>query len=169
MNKIIENEDAQENLRDKFSGARRDNNSQGSNNTLTSNSDNINENNKRVKRTRNKLTKKDQFINERDEIIKKIYEILKIDGNNKTFLLYDIENSEEIKTKLSEMDEKIKKFFKVGNWNYYIQKNNGIQSPIIGLIRALLKDCDIDLTKKDISMMVNGKKIRTTKYFLNSG
>lgn len=145
MNKIIENDE---------------------NNSITSNSENANENNKRVKRTRNKLTKKVQFINERDEIIKKIYEILKIDDNNKTFLLYDIENSEEIKNKLSEMDEKIKKFFKVGNWNYYIQKNNGIQSPTIGLIRALLKDSNIDLTKKDISMMVNGKKIRTTKYFL---
>lgn len=45
--------------------------SQDSNNSLTSNSDNVNENNKRVKRTRNKLTKKDQFINERDEIKKK--------------------------------------------------------------------------------------------------
>ena len=43
MNKIIENED---------------NNSQGSNNTLTSNSDNVNENNKRVKRTRNRLPRK---------------------------------------------------------------------------------------------------------------
>ncbi len=153
MNKIIEKNEE-------------DNNSQGSNNTLTSNSDNVNENNKRVKRTRNKLTKKDQFINERDEIKKKIYEILKIDDNNKTFILYEIENSEELKNKLSEMDEKIKKFFKVGNWNYYIQKNNGIRSPMIGLIRAILKDCDIDLTKKDILMMVNGKKIRTTKYFL---
>ena len=50
MNKIIENEDAQENLYGKFSGARRDNNSQGSNNTLTSNSDNVNENNKRCKK-----------------------------------------------------------------------------------------------------------------------
>jgi hypothetical protein len=43
MNKIIENED---------------NNSQGSNNTLTSNSENVNENNKRVKRTRNRLPRK---------------------------------------------------------------------------------------------------------------
>ena len=146
MNDIIENEE--------------------DNNTLTSNSSNMNENKKRVKLTRNKLTKKDQYKNERDEIKKNIYELLKIDNSNKTFILYDIENSEEIKNKLNEMEYKIKKYFKVGNWNYYIQKNNGISSPRIGLIRALLKDCDIELTKKDISMMVNGKKIRTTKYYL---
>ena len=43
MNKIIEYED---------------NNSQGSNNSLTSNSENPNENNKREKRTRNRLPRK---------------------------------------------------------------------------------------------------------------
>lgn len=57
MNKIIENED---------------NNSQGSNNTLTSNSDNVNENNKRVKRTRNRPSKAERFVEEREELIKEL-------------------------------------------------------------------------------------------------
>ena len=143
MNKVIEN-----------------NESEG--NTSNSENDNINE-----KKTRNRLTKKQQFTDERKEIIKEIYEVLRITEENKTILLYEIEKSIELKKKVNELDEKIKKYFKTGNWHYYIQKNNGEISPMIGLIRAILKDNDIELTKKDISLVIDGSRIRTTKYYLN--
>ena len=133
----------------------------------TSNSSNVNENNKRCKKTRNKLTKKEQYVNERKEVITEIYNLLKINEKNKTFTLYEIENSDEIKSKIEDLDSRIKKYFKVGNWNYYIQKKNGLTSPIIGLFRAILKDNDIDLTKKDISIIIDGKRQRTTKYYLS--
>lgn len=130
-------------------------------------SDNSNENKKKCKKSRNKLTKKEQYVNERKEVIMEIYNLLKINDKNKTFILYEIENSDEIKMKINDLDSRIKKYFKVGNWNYYIQKNKTSTSPIIGLLRALLKDNDIDLTKKDISIMVDGKRHRTTKYYLS--
>ena len=37
---------------------------------------------------------------------------------------------------------------------------------MIGVIRALFKDNGIDFTKKDISIIIDGNRIRTTKYFL---
>ena len=61
MNKIIENED---------------NNSQGSNNTLTSNSDNVNENNKREKRTRNRPSKAERYSEEREELLKELEKMM---------------------------------------------------------------------------------------------
>lgn len=67
-----------------------DNNFQGSNNTLTTNSDNVNENNKRIKRTRNRPSKAERFGKEREEIIKEINKILGMDENNKIHL-YDLE------------------------------------------------------------------------------
>ena len=129
----------------------------------TSNSDTPNDNGKRTKK---RATKKEMYQEEREEIIKDIYKTIKISEENKCFILHDIENSIELKNKINELDEKIKMYFKTGNWNYYIKKNNGKISPIIGLIRALLKDNNIDLTKKDISILVGEKKIRTTKYYL---
>lgn len=167
-----------------------DNNSQESNNSLTSNSDtqdfissdeeiksgahqkfignkflgcNINENGKRCKK---RSTKKEMYEVERKEIIKEILETIKINEENKTFILHDIENSLELKNKINELEERIKKYYKTGNWNFYIQRNNGDTSPIIGLLRTLLRENDIDLTKKDISLQLDGKKIRTTKYYL---
>jgi hypothetical protein len=148
MNKIIENED---------------NNSQGSNNTLTSNSDNVNENNKRCKK---RSTKKELFRNEREEIINKINNLLGITENKNYVYLHDIENSENIKEGINKMSDEIKKYFKVGNWNYYIMKNNGEKPLEIGLIRAVYRDENILMTTKEIKIERNGNKVRTVVYYL---
>ncbi len=141
----------------------------------TSNSDNMNENGwsdssqqscSARKRCKKRSTKKEMYEVERKEIIKEILETIKINEENKTFILHDIENSLELKNKINELEERIKKYYKTGNWNFYIQRNNGDTSPIIGLLRTLLRENDIDLTKKDISLQLDGKKIRTTKYYL---
>jgi hypothetical protein len=47
-----------------------------SNNTLTSNSDNVNENNKRVKRTRNRPSKAERYVEEREELIKELEKMM---------------------------------------------------------------------------------------------
>jgi hypothetical protein len=168
MNKLIEgnnndnnsegntsNSDSQENLFYKFSGA-----PQNSSSILKG--DNINENGKRMKRR----SKKEMYIQEREEIIKELFDVIKITNENKTFILYEIENSQELKNKIEELEERIKKCYKTGNWNYYIQRNNGELSPVIGLLRSIFRDNNIELTKKDISLTLDGKKIRTTKYYL---
>lgn len=146
MNKIIE-----------------DNNSQGSKNSLTSNSDNVNENNKRCKK---RSTKKELFRNEREEIINKINNLLGITENKNYVYLYDIENSENIKEGINKMSDEIKKYFKVGNWNYYIMKNNGGKPLEIGLIRAVYRDENILMTTKEIKIERDGNKVRTVVYYL---
>jgi hypothetical protein len=148
MNKIIENED---------------NNSQVSKNSLTSNSDNTNEKNKRCKK---RSTKKEMYREEREEIIKKINLLLEINENKNYVYLYDIENNENIKKKINNMSDEIKKYFKVGNWNYYIMKNNGENPLEIGLIRAVYRDEDIIMTTKEKKIERNGDKVRSIIYYL---
>ena len=64
------------------------------------------------------------------------------------------------------MSEEIKKYFKVGNWNYYIMKNNGEKQLEIGLIRAVYRDEEIIMTKKEKKIERNGNKERTVMYYL---
>lgn len=130
----------------------------------TSNSENVNDNRKRCKR--NKLTKKQQFMRERNEIINELNNILGITEENKVIILYDIENSEEIKNNVKGLSTRIKKYFKSGNWNFYVKENNGEEALIIGLIRAVYRDEGWNMTKKDILITKNNTKIRTTKYYL---
>jgi type II secretory ATPase GspE/PulE/Tfp pilus assembly ATPase PilB-like protein len=133
----------------------------------TSNSDNQNDNGKRPKsekKTRNRLTKKQQFVNERHELINELNIALGL-NNKKTVTLYYIENSVELKNKIDEIDHKIRKYFKSGTWNYYIQKSNNEPSPLIGLIRAIYRDEGWTMTTKDIYINIDDKKIRTTNYY----
>ena len=120
-----------------------DNESEGN----TSNSE-IN-NNINGKRTRNRLTKKQQYINERKEIINKINNLLDIYETKNYVYLYDIENNEKTKAEINKMSEEVKKYFKVGNWNYYIMKNNNEKPLEICLIRAIYRDEDILMTIKE--------------------
>jgi hypothetical protein len=58
------------------------------------------------------------------------------------------------------MSEEIKKYFKVGNWKYYIMKNNGEKPLEIGLIRAVSRDEDIIMTKKEKNIELSSRRIR---------
>ena len=139
-----------------------DNNNETDSQGSTSNSDNVNENNKRSKRR----SKKELFQLERTKIINKLNNLLGIDETKNYVYLYDIENSETLKNEINNMSEEIKKYFKVGNWNYYIMKNNGEKPLEIGLIRAVYRDEDIIMTKKEKNIERNGNKVRSVMYYL---
>jgi hypothetical protein len=139
-----------------------ENESQGN----TSNSDNMNENGKRCKRTRNRLTKKQQFTVERQELIMELNNILGVTEDKKNIILYDVEKSEEIYNKVIELNERIKKYFKCGGWNWYIQENSGGKAMLIGLIRALYRDEGWIMTKKESYIVRNGMKVRSVIYYL---
>jgi hypothetical protein len=131
MNKIIENED---------------NKSQDSNNTLTSNSDNVNDNNKRVKRTRNRPSKAERFSEEREELIKELEKIMGLTEEVRGVLLYDLEHNEELKLYLKDKIPEIRKLYKCGCWNYFIQKEEN--RDIIGLLKSIFKSEKYELVSK---------------------
>ncbi len=137
-----------------------------SNNSIIIQDDSDNNEEIKIKRTRNRLTKKQQFVEERKEIINRLNNILGLNDKNNTFYLYDVENSNEIKQKITELSEDVKKYFKCGNWNYFVSTNNGEEALEIGLIRAVYRDEDWILTKKDVCIKKNENKIRTTQYYL---
>ena len=126
-----------------------------------SNSSKIKENNKKKR-----STKKEKYQEERKNILNKINNILDINETKNYVYLYDIENNETIKNKINEMSVEIKKYFKVGNWNYYIMKNNNEKPLEIGLIRAIYRDEDIIMTTKEKKIERNGKKERSIVYYL---
>lgn len=150
MNKIIENED---------------NNSQGSNNSLTSNSENPNENNKRVKRTRNRPSKAERFSEEREELIKELNKMIGLENNNK-IILYDLEHNEELKTYLKENVCLIRKLFKCGNWGYFSNDPKKGMGNEIGLLRAIYKnECWEISSKRKICEREGEKKLHIELHF----
>ncbi len=140
MNKIIENED---------------DNSQGSNNTLTSNSDNVNENNKRCKK---RSTKKEMYNEEREKFIQELNKILGIDEKNNEIFLYDLERNEKVKEFLKNNILNIQKYYKCGTWGYFsndLKKGSGNE---ITLLRSIYKNDDYNILSKRIMNERDGKK-----------
>lgn len=138
MNKIIEN----------------DNNSQGSNNTLTSNSSNANENKKRCKK---RSTKKELYREEREVFIKELNKIIGI-GENNQICLYDLERNDKAKDFLKNNILNIQKYYKCGTWGYFSNETKKGSGNEITLLRSIYKNDDYDILSKRIMNERDGKK-----------
>ncbi len=137
-----------------------DNDSQGN----TSNSDNTNENGKREKRTRNRQSKAERFGEEREELVKELEKKMGLTEENRGVLLYDLEHNNELKEYLKNKIPEIRKLYKCGCWNYFIQKEENRDE--IGLLKSIFKSEKYELISKRILEERDGeKKQYNTIYF----
>ena len=141
-----------------------DNNSEGN----TSNSDNMNENGwsdssqqscsarKREKRTRNRPSKAERFSEEREELIKELESKMGLTEEIRGVLLYDLEHNNELKEYLKNKIPEIRKLYKCGCWNYFIQKEENRDE--IGLLKSIFKSEKYELISKRILAEREGEK-----------
>lgn len=148
MNNIIENEE---------------NKSQDSNNSLTSNSDNINENNKRCKK---RSTKKEMYEEEREEFIKELNKILGIDEINNYVYKCEIETNEEFEKYIKDNMDKIRKMWKTGLWGYFSKLKEKGSGNILGLYRSLLNNSGYMMFSKQKTKTLNDEKDIKTLYYI---
>jgi hypothetical protein len=121
----------------------------------------------KIKKTRNRLTKKEQYQVERNELITQLNNIIGISDKKNYVYLYDLEHDEDIKKKISNLENNISKYHKCGLWGYYsndIKKGKG--NPIT-LLRAVYKDNDILITTKNKVINRDNKKVNSTVYYFN--
>jgi hypothetical protein len=129
-----------------------ENESQGN----TSNSDNVNENGKRMKKTRNRPCKAERFSEERAELVKELEKKMGLTEENRGVLLYDLEHNKELKEYLKDKIPEIRKLYKCGCWNYFIQKEENRDE--IGLLKSIFKSEKYELISKRILEERNGEK-----------
>ena len=140
------------------------NNFHDSNNSLTSNSSNKNENNKRVKRTRNRMSKAERFCEEREELVKELEKKMGLTEEVRGVLLYDLERNNELKEYLKNKIPEIRKLYKCGCWNYFIQKEE--KRDTVGLLKSIFKSENYELiSKRILAERENKKKQYSGIYF----
>ena len=130
-----------------------DNNSLGN----TTNSDSSYENGKRMK-SRIRSTKEKIYTEEREEIINELEERMGLTKEKRTIMLYELENNEEIRKRMRELDEKIKKIYRSSNWGYYstdIKKGMGNE---ITLLRSVFKNSGYNIESKRKTININNEK-----------
>ena len=121
-----------------------DNKSNTSNTTNTSNFEN--ENKKREKKSRNRPSKAEKFLKEREELVKDLEKKMGLTEEVRGVLLYDLEHNEELKEYLKNKIPDIRKLYKCGCWNYFIQKEE--KRDIIGLLKSIFKSEGYELMSK---------------------
>jgi len=146
MNKIIE-----------------DNVSQDSNNTLTSNSENVNENDKRCKK---RSTKKEKYREEREKFIQELNKILGVDEKSNYVYKYEIETNEEFENYIKEHMTEIRKMWKTGLWGYFSNKKEKGMGNILGLYRSLLNNSGYVMFSKQKTKTLNDEKDVKTLYYI---
>jgi len=140
-----------------------DNNSLGN----TSNSDNVNENNKREKRTRNRPSKAERYIQEREGIIEELNILIGLNKNKNNVILYELEHNEELKLKLRELVPEIKKYYRTCSWGYFSKEEKKGMDNEIGLLKALYKNEGYNILTKRKTCEYDGiKKLQTELYFI---
>jgi hypothetical protein len=98
------------------------------------------------KKTRNRPSKLERYESERKILITELEERMGLTDDIRGVLLYDLEHNEELKTYLKEKVSEIKKMFKCGSWNYFIQNEEDRSE--IGLLKSIFKNEKYNLSNK---------------------
>ena len=118
------------------------------------------------KKTRMRLTRIDKYKMERNILINNLEVLMKLTETNRGILLYDLEQDILLKKYLKDKIPEIKKIFKCGCWNYFIQKEEDRNE--IGLLKSIFKNEGFKILSKRKYMDINGiKKQFNILYFYN--
>ena len=136
-------------------------NDEVNNNVVYSNSSN--------ERKRNKPTKALIYKEQRKKIIENLERLMHLNDIIRSVLLYDLEKNIELKKYLREQAPNIKKYYKCGTWNYFVNQHTkeGEEISEISLLRAIFKDENYEIISiKKIKLMDGIKKHMTNLIFL---
>ncbi len=107
-----------------------------------------------------------KFKDERLEILKKIYNILDINENNREFKSHLLDLDELKQKQILDLDEDIKKYFKVAAWPAY--KNLNTERRYLSLVKYILKDMDIKYESMGCKLKYENRLVNTTIYTIQS-
>lgn len=105
------------------------------------------------------------YHNERNEILNKLIQLINF-NNDKSILLVQLKDNQELINYLTSITDNIKKYYRCSTWGYFVSINNGEIGDKITLLKAIFKDHGYRIFSKDITTEYNNVKKRyTTLYF----
>ena len=104
----------------------------------------------------------EKYQKEREEVCKKIIDILQL-YEDKTFLLYELDNDIEKQNKIMNLKEEIQKYFACSTISSF-KPNFECKRPYLNIIRGILRQQNYTFIGNDF--WTKNEKIRTIKYFI---
>lgn len=113
-----------------------------------------------------KVTKLEKNYEMRQILKDKILDILKINAENRSFTLYEIDNNEDQLKRIYELEEICEKYFAVKSWTHFRNKDKKklTKRAYLTLIKNIFDFCEIKYYNKQTSMVINNSIIYYMKY-----
>jgi hypothetical protein len=126
------------------------------------------ENSTEIKKMRKRSKKIEMSKLEREELLKELIELMNLnENNNKT--LYELEHNEELKKKLRESSELVRKMYRCSSWGYYSQDKKHGKNHEIGLLKSIMKSEGYNILSKRKTLICDGKKtLQSELYFMKN-
>jgi hypothetical protein len=107
------------------------------------------------------------YTNERNELLQKMFNILEISKEHNMISLKKLDDDNDIQQKILDLIPDIKKYFICSKWNIFINKNREFKRTYLSLIKAVMKDMQIEITTGNMTKKTadNTNKCETFYYF----
>ena len=109
---------------------------------------------------RNRSTKEKLYTEEREELIKELEKKMGLSEEIRGVILNDLENNNELKEYLKNKIQEIRRLYKTGNWNYFVNQHtkDGEELSEISLLKSIYKEEKYKL--KTIRKMIEKEGIK---------
>ena len=114
------------------------------------------------------MSKKEDIHKDKQiEIKNKLLDLLNINNDNKSFILYDIDKNIDLQNKILSLENDCEKYFAASTWTYFRNKREGNKNdrPYLLLIKNILSSCNIEIVNKQSYVKENNERIKTVKYY----
>lgn len=124
-------------------------------------SDNSIDNVKKIRKN-----KKTFYSKERDIILQQLISLMDLNPDN-TILLVKLQDNQNLKNKLIELTDDIRKYYRCCSWGFFVSISNNLKGNEITLLRSIFKDHGYKIFSKDVITEYNGIKKRYTSLFFS--
>jgi len=107
--------------------------------------------------------KNDKFFNEQSMILNNLEKILNLDNDNRSFILYYLDNNTEQQKQILALIPEIRKYFSCGSWTAI---NRSVKKKYLSLLRSIYKSMGYSITRKMLPISINNEVIYTQKYII---
>ena len=124
-----------------------------------------NENNEQIVDNSYKTIKRKQkiFSNERQEMLNTIFGIIGINEENKIFYSHNISENAEMQQQILNLIPNLKMYYATSGWATF-KTTIDVENKALSIIRALMREHNIEYTSKPIKVRVGAKLISSTMY-----
>ena len=106
-----------------------------------------------------------KYSNEQNDILNKIYNIIGLDENKRSFYTHEFDYDEDKRKLVEDLSEDIKKYFSASLWSCFNKKKK-LDKQYISLIKNIFKDLKIQYNSQSCKIKKDNKYINSTQYIL---